>query len=227
MKTRHLGSGLVLGSVGAMLLVLIAWVRHPHISVASGCGATVPLLLYAAVGLRLHRRCPRIALFTLGAGLLAGTVFVAEVIGEYVVLPSDNSRWGAVEFGTVFLLYATVAAAAGWRGERMTSAASQAALAAIVASLIWCLAVLGCFLLFEGTGRQAAVLRAEGDFLDFQASGGGDFSTFITEDFFGATFFHLLLGPLLAAMLALPATLIGGLARRLGRLSAPAPAAPH
>jgi asparagine N-glycosylation enzyme membrane subunit Stt3 len=80
---------------------------------------------------------------------------------------------------------------------------------AIIGSLIWYIAVLVSFYLFFGTDSQARVFRAEGEYEDFRRSGMADFSTFVMEDFFGAGFFHLLLGPVLAAMLASAGGLLG------------------
>jgi hypothetical protein len=85
--------------------------------------------------------------------------------------------------------------------------------AAVIASLIWDVAVLAVFHAMRGTAQQVQVLRAEGDYLDFVRSGIKDFSTFVVEDMMGATFYHLLLGPIVAALLGA----VGGL---LGRLLA-------
>ena len=60
---------------------------------------------------------------------------------------------------------------------------------------------------FFGTMRQHRVFLAEGNFDDFARSGMHDFNAFMMEDFLGAGFFHLLLGPLIAWILGL----IGGL----------------
>jgi hypothetical protein len=53
------------------------------------------------------------------------------------------------------------------------------------------------------------VLRAEGDYEDFARSGMSDFNAFIMEDFMGATFFHLLLGLVVAAVLGVLGGLLG------------------
>ena len=80
---------------------------------------------------------------------------------------------------------------------------------AFIASLIWVICVLAVFYAFHGSSRQALVLRAEGDYDDFARSGMNDFNAFILEDFMGATFFHLLLGPLVAAVLGILGCLLG------------------
>jgi hypothetical protein len=69
---------------------------------------------------------------------------------------------------------------------------------------------LGVFYLFYGTARQSQVFRAEGNYEDFQRSAMSDFNAFIMEDFLGATFFHLILEPLLASLLGIIGGLAGG-----------------
>ena len=65
--------------------------------------------------------------------------------------------------------------------------------------------------------RQDAVFRAEGNYDDFRRSGMTDFNAFIMEDFLGASFFHLLLGPLLAGVVGTIGGLVGLGLRRLRR----------
>ena len=61
--------------------------------------------------------------------------------------------------------------------------------------------MLSTFYWFYGSPRQELVFRAEGNYEDFVRSGMTDFSTFVMEDVFGAGFYHLLLGPMIAATL--------------------------
>jgi len=72
--------------------------------------------------------------------------------------------------------------------------------------------------MFYGTARQERVFQAEGNFDDFRRSGMDDFRAFITEDFFGATFFHQILGPAVASLLGLIGAAIGkGLAKTVSQ----------
>jgi len=89
---------------------------------------------------------------------------------------------------------------------------------AIVASLIWFLAVLLVFYLFNGAPQQAQVFRAEGDDADFARSGLADLNAFMMEDFMGAGFYHSLLLPALAAILGSVSAVIGKAAARLGEI---------
>lgn len=163
-------------------------------------------LLYALVGSFNLRRSIRAGVEWLpvatAGGIAAGLVFCCEITLEYIVLPRDNSRFGFVEFGTVWLIYFVVAAVIAARRGTLRSTVNGAVIAAMVSSIMWCVCLLVAFHLFEGSWRQTAVFLAEGEFEDFRHSGMSSFPTFVMEDLFGATFFHLLLGPLVAAVLA-------------------------
>ena len=84
----------------------------------------------------------------------------------------------------------------------------------ILSSVIWLIFILGTFYIFRGSARQIQVFTAEGNYADFAQSGMHDFNTFVMEDFFGAGFYHLLLAPILAAILGTLGGLLGkGLAQ--------------
>jgi hypothetical protein len=135
-----------------------------------------------------------------------------------VLLPQDNSLMGTVEFATVYALYFLAAAIAGYRGRSARTGSLAAVCAALAGSLIWLAALLAVFYAFHGMPQQAQVFRAEGNFQDFAASGATDFDVFIIGDLFGAAFFHLLLGPVVAGTLGLAAGSVGkGLARLAGK----------
>ncbi len=139
---------------------------------------------------------------------MAGAVFAAEILLEYTFRPANNVVWGYFEFGTVFLIYALTAGWAAWRGRAIGDGVRAAFVAAVISSLIWCLVLLSVFYAFEGTSTQSAVLIAEGDPEDFLKSGMSDYRTFLIEDLFGATFFHLLLGPMIGAVLGVISSLL-------------------
>jgi len=174
-------------------------------SLLSVLAAATVLIIYAWIGPRavafVELRSPT-ARLAIGCGLLAGLIFAAEIVTEYVLLPRDNSSYGLVEFGSVFAIYAAVGAIVTARGEPLSRAICGAIITAIISSLIWCICLLAIFYLFEGTARQTSVLLSEGDFDDFRRSGMASFSTFMVEDLFGAVFFHLLLDPMIAMLLA-------------------------
>ena len=181
--------------------------------------ASIMLLTYAGIAVscpaRLHRRHPVILRTATVFGLLAGGVFAAEIILEYILLPSDNSRYGLVEFTTVFLLYLASAFVSAFRSRSTTNAVLTSIACAFIASLVWVVTVLVVFYAFRGSPRQELVFRAEGNYEDFARSGMSDFNAFIMEDFMGATFFHLSLGLLVAAVLGAIGGLLGKVAARL------------
>ena len=114
-----------------------------------------------------------------------------------------------MEFGLVLLLYFGAGFVSAPRSPSLKNAVLSSVTTAVIASLIWVICVLAVFYVFHGSGRQALVLRAEGDYDDFARSGMSDFNAFIMEDFMGATFFHLLLGPLVGAVLGILGWLLG------------------
>jgi hypothetical protein len=205
---NRVAPAVVLGTGAGLSLVAYGFAEHPQASLLSVAAAAAMLIGYGALGLTLKslRSSADLQASTI-AGLAAGAVFAAEILLEYIFLPPNNVVWGYAEFGTVFLIYAFVAAWVASCGRPLGNAIRAAALAAVISSLIWCLVLLSTFYAYEGTSAQTAVLIAEGDPEDFIRSGMSDYRTFLIEDIFGATFFHLLLGPIIAAVLGLISTL--------------------
>jgi hypothetical protein len=208
-----LQKSLLIGVLVALALVIAGRVFVPAASLLSTIAASAILLAYGAMAAlcpnRLHRRHPDILRWAMIFGLLAGAVFAGEIILEYVLLPTDNSHYGMVEFGTVFGLYFASAFVSALRSLSIKNAVFTAVASAFIASLVWVITVLAVFYAFRGSPRQVLVLRAEGDYEDFARSGMSDFNAFIVEDFMGATFFHLLLGLLVAAVLGVLGGLLG------------------
>jgi hypothetical protein len=128
-------------------------------------------------------------------------IFASEVALEYILLPADNTRMGFVEFGLVLFICALAGALAANRYRSVGAGTIAAAATAMISSLIWFIAVLTTSYCFYGPPQQELVFRAEGNYDDFARSGMSDFRTFVMEDFFGAGFYHLLLGPFVAAAL--------------------------
>jgi hypothetical protein len=216
-----LSRGFLLGSLAALLLIIYGVFRTPTTSLVSVSASALVLVVYALIGWfivpRLAASAPALLSVAQIAGVLAGTIFAAEIILEYVLLPTDNTRFGVIEFGLVFAVYAC---AGGWltlRGQRLRDGVLGAVMTALISSLIWCLFIFALYYLFAGTARQAAVFRAEGTYDDFQRSGMTDLNAFIMEDFLGASFFHLLLGPLLASALGSIGGVVGLGIRRFRR----------
>ena len=214
------------GILLAIALVVLGWIRIPGTSLLSIAGAMIILMIYALLayfgGPRLAGRNPQILSVAGIFGLIAGIIFISEILWEYIALPSDNTRLGLIEFGSVFALYFLSALVVAHRTRQLRQGILTAISTAMIASLIWLIAVLAVFYLFQGSPQQTQVFRAEGNFEDFARSGMTDFNQFMMEDFLGAGFFHLLLGPIVAAILGAVGGLLGkGLAVLSKRASKP------
>ena len=218
---RYLQTGLLIGVGIALALVTSGRFFAPGSRWLGTIAAWAVLLAYGAMAVVapfwLSRRHPVILRTGTTLGLLAGGVFAAEIVLEYILLPANNSRYGLVEFGAVLLLYFASAVVAGFRSRSITNACWTSVACAFIASLLWVIVVLVVFYSFRGSPRQEMVLRGEGDYEDFARSGMSDFNAFIMEDFMGATFFHLSLGLLVAAILGAIGGLLGKVAARIQR----------
>jgi hypothetical protein len=209
----YLRNSLLCAVAVAVALVLSGRVLVPGMSWVSTLGALVILLAYgglaASCPVRLHQRHPEILRAGIVFGLMAGAVFAVEIVLEYVCLPADNTRYGVVEFGLVFLLYFASAVVSAFRLRSIKEAALTSVASAFIASLVWVITLLVVFYAFRGSPRQVLVLRAEGDYEDFARSGMSNFDVFIMQDLMGATFFHLLLGLVVAAVLGACGGVVG------------------
>jgi hypothetical protein len=225
MQMRHafenmtLSRALLLGVSAAVLLVGLGLSLYPTTLSASAEGPRgvlavgLVLVLYGVAGAwlprRLERRSPWLLNTAITFGLLAGAVYAFEIGLEYVLLPADNSPYALIEFGAIFVLYFAAGLAAAQRTGRARDGLSAALTAALISTLIWYLVLLAVTYAMRGTPQQAAVMRAEGNFEDFARSGMTDFSAWLMQDLLGAGFFHLLLGPIAAAILGGAGALAG------------------
>jgi hypothetical protein len=200
--------GFLLGVVLGLSLVMLGWLLEPTTNPLSIVAVCLVLVIYGLAG---YFGFPRIRseLLTLAGvfGLLAGAIFAGEILLEYAILPTDNTGWGVIEFGGAFALYFFSSLIAAYRCKDIRCGILTAVVSAMLSSVIWLLFILLTFYLFRGTTRQEHVFLVEGNYADFARSGMRIFSAFVMEDFLGAGFFHLLLGPILAAILGS----IGGL----------------
>ena len=145
---------LLFGVVVALALVISGRLLVPGMSFGSTLAAVVILLAYgglaASCPVWLHRRHPGVLRWGIVFGLLAGAVFVAEIVLEYVLLPPDNSRYGVAEFGLVFLFYFASAVVSAVRLRSIKDAALTSVTSAFIASLIWVITLLVVFYAFRG-----------------------------------------------------------------------------
>ena len=182
-----IGAALVV--LAALLLIGYGVLLIPTTSLLSVGAAVLMLGLYAVLGWtllpRIDQHNPAILSLAIWAGLLAGVIFVVEPLLEYSVLPTDNTAFGLIEFGLVFLIYAATSGLLTYRRYRLRESVLGAVVAALLSSLIWCIVTLAVFYVFYGSARQTEVFRAEGNYEDFQRSGMTNFNAFIMEDFPG------------------------------------------
>ena len=205
-----------LGILIGFVLIVLGRILIPTTNPLSLGAAGLILGIYGLVYcFGLPRSHPEILHWAGRFGLLAGAIFVGEILLEYILLPKDNTNWGLIEFGGVFLLYFLSSVWASYHRDSIRAGVLSAILTAMGSALLWLIVILITFYVFRGTDRQTQVFRAEGNFVDFADSRMSDFNAFIMEDFLGAGFFHLLLGPVLATILGAPGGLLG---KRIARL---------
>ena len=202
---RLLKTALVVCPLLAIGLIGYGCFLVPAASKLSVVATSLVLVGYSVVGWYGCRRSGRkeniVFATILVLGSISALVFSGEVILEYLILPRDNTQMGVVEFGLAFLLYAMAGAVVTRRGCGLRAGVMAAAATAMVSSILWFIVVLMMFYMNFGTAKQQLVFRAEGNYDDFVRSGMADFNAWIMEDFLGAGFFHLLLGPLIAMVL--------------------------
>ena len=201
----------------SVLLLLLAYgaIRFPS-SLASPIGLYADLLIIIIYGLViwfwfpvLQNQKPRVFQTAIRNGLLIGLIFIGEMILEYILLPTDNSRMGLVEYGSVFAIFFILALQITFQTGRFRNGIVSAVISAMLGSIIWFIAALSIFYLFHGTPNQTQVFQAEGNFEDFDRSSMTDFDAFIMQDFWGAGFFHSILLPVLAVILGSVGGMIG------------------
>ncbi len=210
----RLQMGVVGGALVGLALVLHGWLSISGASPLSVAGAAIVLVAYGLIAVLIfpvvNHIHPQILRLACATGLLGGMIFAGEMLLEYILLPENNSIFGSVEYGSVFTLYFLTGIVAAVRSHQMRQGVLAAVVSAMISLLIWAIALLGIFYVFRGTSQQAQVFLSEGDYADFARSGMLSFDVWIVEDLMGATFFHLILGPLAAA-------LTGGLGGLLGK----------
>jgi hypothetical protein len=180
-------------------------------------GVVAALVMLAAYGVlggwgsrAVERKNPRILSIGSAFGLVIGVMFVAEMLFEYLALPSSkgNERRGYLEFGGMFLFLFL----SGFQGGRETDRVWQGVLTAIwstmIGSLIWVGSLLSTYYAFMGTARQEQVMAADQVFEDFKSSGMTDLRAFIMQDYLGGVFLHLLLGLIVAGILGTMGALV-------------------
>jgi hypothetical protein len=202
--------GFLWGVLLGLALIILGRFLIPAANLLSVVGACLVLIVYGLVGYFVFPKIHPDVLVLVGAfGLLAGAILAGEILLEYALLPKDNTGWGVIEFGCVFAIFFISGLVAAYRSKRMRVGVLASVGTAMLSSVIWLIIILLTFYGFRDTARQGLVFMAEGNYADFARSGMKDFNTFVMEDFLGAGFFHLLLAPLIAAVLGVVGAVLG------------------
>ena len=203
----------LLASLGLLMFpaALAEWQR----TLPGLAAVIIALSSYALLGAwgaaRLERVDRRLLRLALVFGLVVAAIYATEILLEYVLLPRDNTRYGVVEFGLVFLSHLTAGFIAALQTRLARNGLMAAVGSALISTLLWYIVLLAITYAMKGTPRQAMVFRAEGDLDDFAHSGSANFEAWLMQDLLGAGFYHLLLGLIIAAIL-------GGVGGLVGRL---------
>jgi hypothetical protein len=188
--------GIRVASLTVVALLLYGWKLAPSVDPAA------PFLVLAGYGIVAHRGLRaleqgdrKILHAIVICGILAAAVSVPSILIEYAGRTVDNR----LMLGSIAALCAMAGAFAAWRTTRICDGVFGATLSAMIGSLASVMAVLAPYYVLRGTAVQDRFFLTEGDYDDFARSGMTDFNTWVIGDLFGGTFFHLLLGALVAA----------------------------
>jgi hypothetical protein len=224
--------GFAIAILSAALLVVYGIYRFPGVmqdpSSRSGLLGFILILVFFGVTAYfgpsiLERRSPLALRMANRAGLLAGAIFILEMLLEIILLPAYNSAFGQIEYGLVLVIFFFTALDVA-RRTSWGNGVLAALWAALIASLLFILGIFLFFFLFNGTDRYMQVLAAEGSLEDFARSGMTDLNLFLMGDFLGAAFFYSLLLPLVAALVG---CIGAGVGRGVGYLQTKAASAPE
>jgi hypothetical protein len=125
------------------ILVIVGWILVPATSLLSIAGIGCILVVYGLVGYFVFPRIPPAILRLVAVlGLLAGIIFVGEILLEYALLPADNTSWGLIEIGAVFAIYFLAGVWAAYQSRNIKQGTLAAILSAMFSSVIWLIVVL-------------------------------------------------------------------------------------
>lgn len=174
--------------------------------------ALLAYVLASRVGpLARHTTDPGVLKPAVFFGLLIGTIFLVQIMSEYLfpITGQIDEIWGYVAFGGLPLWYLLTSLIATSRTHSLRAGIRAAMWSAIISSLIWINGLFLLYYLFLHTPQETLVLLADNTMADFKQSGMHDLSAFVMQDYAGACFFHLLLSPLVAALVGIPGGVLG------------------
>jgi hypothetical protein len=158
-------------------------------------------------------------------GVVSAIILSLDLISGYLLQDSTlSARTSLIAYG-LFLILILVSGILGGRQTRnLTSGVTTALWCVLIALLIWFCVEFAAYLLFSNTPSGAAFIREEMQ-ADFVRSGMSDYQAFALSDFFGAGFFHLILGLIFATTLGAIGGAVGKVMKAI-RSSKPFPTTP-
>jgi hypothetical protein len=210
-------------------LLILGVILYPIVLQADGLlglgAATAILGVYGLLALRspiaLSKAEPRLVRGGMILGLISGAILSLDLVSGYLISHNDATNAGTylLAYGGFLLLRL---GAGGWGAARtgqIRAGVTVALWCVLTALLIWFCVEFAAYYLFAQTASGAAFIRMEMA-ADFTRSGARDYAAFVMADFYGAGFFHLLLGLILGLLLGTVGALAGLLVTRsAGRAS--------
>lgn len=198
--TGRLEWGLQAGIVTALALLAVGWGLAPKVV------PLAPSIILIACGVfwhlavsRLQVAHPRAVAVSVVFGAFSALVFVPSILVEYFGVTVNNTTMSVAMFALWLAAGTIVAVLTG----RVGAAVLSSTVSAQIASLASVITMLASYYVLRGSALQERFFRTEGTYEDFARSGLKDFGTFVVEDMFGGTFFHMVLGTLAGALLGL------------------------
>ncbi|GHJ43392.1 hypothetical protein Cs7R123_07340 [Catellatospora sp. TT07R-123] len=214
--------GIVLAILGAVLFPA-ALGGGGLLALGGAIVAQAACVLLTRIGPLSPRRADPVVI-RIGAvtGAVTGLLYGGEIVSEYVssAVTDASVALGWAIVGTLVVSSMVAAAVATVRLRSIRAGLTAAAYAAIAEYLVWYPFVLGAYYAMRHSASLERVWRAEGTYLDFARSGMSDIRAFVMQDFWGAGFFHLVAGLIIAGLFGTFATLATRVAQRL--LTSPA-----
>ena len=213
--------GMPIAAVLNFALVGYGLLRFPTTLTASSkgvsglAGVVVILAAYALAGYfwapAVSRSMPDALTAGWGFGAAVAVLFLVQFLYGYLapLTEAQNAMLANITFGGLFLLLFLAGLWTALRTGHIRQGLSAAVWSAMIGSIAWFSLLFITYYLFIGTAQETRQLVVDQTTADFQASGMSDLRAFIMQDYLGGGFFHLVLGPLAAAVFGTAGGLIG------------------
>ena len=212
-----------------ILLLFVGILQYPPVLGAGGLkgmiAAALIVLVYGWLALfspiAIGRANTKVIRNGILFGLLSSIILSGDLISGYLIHDGNTSaRTSLIAYGLFFILIIASAVRGFRQTGKFTSGLAAAVWCVLVALLIWFCVEFVAYYIFASTPSGMAFIQDEMQ-LDFTRSGATDYQAFVISDFYGAGFFHLLLGLIIALILGSIGAGIG----RLSRINIKSPAA--